>query len=274
MEAIMKCDYCPHGCELCDTEHGYCKTKTVRDDRIVSLTYGQLTSIALDPIEKKPLRRFMPGSKILSVGSWGCNMSCPWCQNDSISRGPAKYIEMTPKMLISEAIRQEANGNIGVAYTYNEPLTNYDFVLESARLANEAGLKNVLVSNGMISRRYGDELFPLLDAVNFDLKTIFPEKYKKIGGDLDTVLLSIRRAAQTAHVEVTTLIVPGFNDSEEEMEKLSAEVADIGRDIALHISRFFPAGNMTNAAPTDVGLIYRLKDIAEENLDYVYTGNC
>lgn len=270
----MRCDHCPHGCEISENEHGFCHTKAVKGDRIVSRTYGQITSIALDPIEKKPLKRFMPGSRILSVGSWGCNMNCPWCQNDSISRGPARYINITPKELLAEAKQDVSKGNIGIAYTYNEPLTNYDFVLETARLVREADLKNVLVTNGMINDKYAEELFPLVDVFNVDLKAIDVDKYKRIGGDLGTVLSTIKRAAKTSHVEVTTLIVPGFNDSEDEMRRLSETLSEIDENMPLHISRFFPAGRMRESEPTDVKLIYHLKDVAAEKLKYVYSGNC
>lgn len=290
----MQCDYCPHKCNIDDRVqgdrppvHGLCNTKFVRDGRIESLSYGQVTSIALDPIEKKPLRRFMPGSKILSIGFWGCNMLCPWCQNDSISRGPADYYEFTPEAVVDEAIRQIPRGNIGIAYTYNEPLTNYDFVYETAKLAHKTagntdkahnngvtGLKNVLVTNGMLADNYLEKILPYIDALNVDLKTINPENYKKIAGDLPTILNTITKVSAKSHVEVTTLIVPGFNDSEEEMKKISKTIADIDPQIPLHISRFFPAGNMRDAEPTDVGLIYRLKDIALQNLEFVYTGNC
>lgn len=270
----MICDYCPHGCEISETKSGFCKTKTVADGRIKSLSYGQVTSIALDPIEKKPLHRFFPGSKILSIGFWGCNMSCPWCQNDSISRGPADYYELSAEDVVKEALGQIRRGNIGIAYTYNEALTNYDYVLETAALAKKERLKNVLVTNGMLSEPYLSELLPDIDALNIDLKTFDEDNYRKIGGNLETVISTIRKAHETSHVEVTTLIVPGFNDTEEEILKIAEFLSEIDKDIPLHISRFFPAGNMKDRQPTSIELIYHLREVALNKLKYVYTGNC
>lgn len=270
----MICELCHHKCNIDGDYHGYCGTRSLESGNIVSRSYGQITSIANDPIEKKPLRRFMPGSRILSIGFWGCNMRCPWCQNDSISRGPADYYELSPEDVLAEAKRMIPYGSIGVAYTYNEPLTSYDFVYDTAVLVREAGLKNVLVTNGMISKDCLCKLLSYTDALNIDLKTIDPHSYKKIGGDLDTVLNTIKKASEGSHVEVTTLIVPGFNDTEEEIRKISGMISDIDPEIPLHISRFFPAGNMKDSTPTDVSLIYDLKDIASEKLKYVYTGNC
>lgn len=270
----MICDYCPHSCDISDTNHGFCKTKIVSDGKIASLTYGKITALHLDPIEKKPLRHFMPGSRILSVGFWGCNMRCPWCQNDSISRGPTETMALLPEDLVEQALSCKIQGNVGIAYTYNEALTNYDYVLDCALLAKAAGLVNVLVTNGMVNASYLERLLPLIDAWNVDLKTIDEAKYRQIGGDLQTVLHTITRAAAVSHVEVTTLIVPGFNDGEAEMETLSQRIADVDSKIPFHVSRFFPAGEMQDANPTDVSVVYRLRDIAAERLSYVYTGNC
>lgn len=269
----MICDYCPHQCNITSQYHGICHTKSLSEGTITTRSYGQITSIALDPIEKKPLAKYMPGSKILSIGSWGCNMFCPWCQNDSISRGPADFYNFTPDDIVNEAIKYIPNGNIGIAYTYNEMLTNYDFVLETANLAKEKGLKNVLVTNGLIADKYIKNLAPVIDALNIDLKTIYPDKYQSIGGNLDTILKSITEFDKYAHVEVTTLIVTDFNDSVSEMELLSDTLAGINRDIPLHITRFFPSGNYRHVPATDINLIYKLKDIASQKLSYVFTGN-
>lgn len=269
----MICDYCPHHCRINSENHGLCGTKEAGTS-IKTLSYGQITSVALDPIEKKPLARYMPGSKILSIGSWGCNMSCPWCQNDSISRGPADYYELSPNDIVIEAQRQIPKGNIGIAYTYNEMMTCFDFVYDTSVLARGEGLKNVLVTNGMIEDKYLSVILPYIDAYNIDLKTIDEEKYRQIGGDLRTVLNTIEKANKVAHVEVTTLIVPGFNDTEEEMNRLSKAVADIDKNITLHVTRFFPAGKCRDMMPTDVNCVYRMKEIAKTNLEYVYTGNC
>lgn len=266
VNAVKTCGVCPHHCQLKEGQTGYC---TARSNQ--SLNYGEITSLALDPIEKKPLRNFMPGSFILSVGSWGCNMKCPWCQNDSISRGRCRHIDMTAEELLSKAL--EIENNIGIAFTYNEPLIGYEFVRDTAKLVKEAGLKNVLVSNGMATEEVFGEVLPYLDAMNIDLKTINAEKYRKIGGDLETVLRNIKTAQKTAHVEVTTLIVPGFNDNEVEMGELVRTLSEIDPEIPLHVTRFFPAGEMWNAKPTPLKTLYRMVEIAEQRLKIVYPGN-
>ena len=268
----MKCSVCPHHCEIKEGQSGICYARTCVDGVIVPRNYGQITSLALDPIEKKPLNRFYPGSWIVSLGSWGCNLNCPWCQNDSISRGEdwvgssvrrhRNYIEL------------KAEDNIGIAFTYNEPMICPEFLTDTARLAHEADLKNVLVTNGMIEQEAHETFLPFIDAYNIDLKTSSAEKYRMIGGDLDAIVGTIRRAAACAHVEVTNLIVPGFNDTEEEIRKTAQIIAEIDRDIPLHVTRFFPAGRMRNAEPTDVRLVYRFAEITREYLTYVYTGNC
>ena len=246
----------------------------LREGENISLNYGEITGLALDPIEKKPLARFFPGSRILSLGSWGCNMRCPWCQNDSISRGRTRSVHITPEQLIQRALELRSAGNIGIAYTYNEPLIMPEFIHDTAFPAHEAGLKNVLVTNGMADPAALKELLQAIDALNIDLKTISPEQYRKIGGDLETVLENIRLSNRTAHVEVTALIVPGFNDTEEEMDTLSGTLAEIDPEITLHVTRFFPAGQMLTTPPTPVQTVYHLADIARQHLHHVFTGNC
>ena len=270
----MKCAVCFHRCELAEGKTGYCGTRTVRDGKVTSLNYGEITGLALDPIEKKPLAMFYPGSRILSLGSWGCSMRCPWCQNDHISRRRVSSVRLAPEQIISRALELIPRGNVGIAYTYNEPLTMPEFIRDTAFPAHEAGLKNVLVSNGMAAPEFLAELLPAIDALNIDLKTIRPEQYARIGGDLDTVLENIRLASQTAHVEVTALIVPGFNDSEDEMRLLAETLAGISPEIPLHVTRFFPAGEMTDTPPTPVSTVYHLADTARLILPHVFTGNC
>ena len=270
----LLCTVCPHECRLSEGRFGLCGARTVRDGCVVSENYGQVTALAFDPIEKKPLAMFLPGSGILSVSSWGCNMQCPWCQNDSLSRGRAPYRKMTPEEIAVQARKLEDRGNIGLAFTYNEPLIGPEFLYDTAVLVKEAGMKNVLVTNGMISQTALEKILPLIDAWNIDLKTFSEEKYKKIGGDLETVLRTIRMAAETAHVEVTTLIVPGFNDSEEEISSIAEFIAVIDPAIPLHVTRFYPAGEMTDAPPTPVKTVYRLAELARNKLKNVFVGNC
>lgn len=268
-----RCSICFHHCLLTEDSQGYCGTRTIRNGKIVSLNYAQITSLALDPIEKKPLARFFPRSYILSLGSWGCSMRCPWCQNDSISRGEAHSVRMEPTQIIARALELRNQGNIGIAYTYNEPLISYEFVSDTADLAHKAGLKNVLVTNGMTDPDLFKKLLPKIDALNIDLKTIRTGAYHRIGGNLNTVLKNIRAASQCTHVELTTLIVPGFNDSDDEMRELSETIAKIDPEIPLHVTRFFPAGEMRMTPPTSVHIVYHLAEVARYNLKYVFEGN-
>ena len=272
----ISCELCFHRCQLAEGQTGLCRARGNRGGRIVPLNYGKLTALALDPIEKKPLRRFHPGSMVLSVGSFGCNLSCSFCQNIEIAGAGETFPtrDCTPEELVREAVRLASRGNIGVAYTYNEPLVGYEYVRRCAALVHEAGMCNVLVTNGTIREKPWQALLPLMDAVNIDLKGFTQDWYRKLGGDLETVKRSIVLAAGCCHVEVTTLIVPGENDSEREMRALSGWLASVGTDIPLHVTRFFPRHHMTDRPPTPVEAVYHLAEVARENLRYVYTGNC
>jgi pyruvate formate lyase activating enzyme len=235
-----------------------------------------LTSIALDPIEKKPLAKFYPGSLILSVGSFGCNMLCPFCQNHSISAAGEDDVEtrfIAPGELAALAKKYEARGNIGLAFTYNEPLIGYEYVIDAAREARKLGLKTVAVTNGLILPEPAALLLPWIDAYNIDLKGFTEDWYKRLGGELETVKAFIASAAKAAHVEITTLIIPGENDGEDEMRRLSGWLSELSRDIPLHITRFFPKYKMKDKRPTDVGAMRRLREAALENLNTVLLGN-
>jgi pyruvate formate lyase activating enzyme len=248
-----------------------------RNAEIISENYGKLTSVALDPIEKKPLYHFHPGSKILSIGSYGCNMNCPFCQNCDISMVGSQEIEVeevTPSEMVLEARRLRSRGNIGIAYTYNEPLIGFEFVRDCAKAAKAEGLINVVVTNGYVCEEPLKELLPYIDAFNIDLKCFTEDFYHKLGGDLATVKQTIRLAAAHTHVEVTTLIIPGENDSDEEMMELSGWLSSLRPDIPLHISRFFPRWKMQDKEATSVQQVYHLADIARINLNYVHEGNC
>ena len=275
------CEVCFRHCEILEGGFGFCKARTCKDGKVVAYNYGLISSLALDPIEKKPLRRFCPGSKIISVGSFGCNLHCPFCQNYEISWSREAEImarraeRITPEELVMIASRYREKGNIGIAYTYNEPLIGYEFVRDCAKLVHEAGMKNVLVSNGMVELEILEEIIPYIDAMNIDLKGFTDEYYAKLlKGDRKQVMAFIEEAAKHCHVEVTELIIPDENDSEDEMRQLSGWIASLDRSIPLHISRFFPCFHMTDKDPTDVKLIYRLAEIAREQLEFVYTGNC
>ena len=272
------CPICPHHCTLANEEVGRCRARINRDGKIIDLNYGRLTSIALDPIEKKPLYKFYPGSWILSVGSFGCNLNCPFCQNYSISMADSTFDtqNVTPEYLAALALElsQKPRGNIGIAFTYNEPFISYEFVRDTAKFLKQINLKTVLVTNGTISERSLKEILPLIDAMNVDLKAFNADFYEWIGGDFETVKRTIELAAESCHVEVTTLIIPNKNDSVSEMEAESKWLASISEKIPLHISRFFPRYRLTDEFPTNVDLIYNLVRTAQKYLNYVYPGNC
>ncbi len=274
MEAI--CNTCMHHCRLKPGQKGLCRARVNEGGRIRCENYGRLTSMALDPIEKKPLRLFEPGSQILSVGSYGCNLRCPFCQNHEISMADASAAEtifLTPQELADRAKALERSGNIGVAFTYNEPLVGWEYVRDTARLVKEQGMKTVLVTNGTASLEVLEDLLPWIDAMNIDLKGFREEYYQLLGGSLAVVKEFIRRAAGCCHVELTTLIVPGENDSVEEMEEEAAWIASIAQ-MPLHITRFFPRYRMRDRDATETGQIYRLAVAAGRDLKYVFVGNC
>ena len=282
---MAKCSVCFRHCDIPEGKLGFCGGRIARDGRVEAYNYGCITSLALDPIEKKPLARFYPGSRILSVGSFGCNLRCPFCQNHEISWDDralefAKTAEtLSPETLVDIAEKTQAQGNIGIAFTYNEPLIGYEFVRDTATLAKARGLKNVMVSNGTADLSVLQELKPCINAMNIDLKGFTDSYYKDVlGGDRAMVMAFIEEAVKTAHVELTTLIVPGENDSEEEMRELSRWVSGLrnsdGEAVPLHISRFFPRFHMQDRAATNVRTVYRLAEVARENLPYVYVGNC
>ena len=285
---MAKCGVCFRHCNIPEGGLGFCGGRTTRNGAVEAFNYGRITSMALDPIEKKPLRRFFPGSMILSVGSFGCNLRCPFCQNHEISwseqaRQFAKTAApdeiIAPEELVEIALNTRSRGNIGIAFTYNEPLIGYEFVRDTARLAKAAGLKNVMVTNGTAELTVLEELAPHIDAMNIDLKGFTDRYYSDVlGGNLHQVLAFIEEAVRHCHVELTTLIVPGENDGVNEMRALSHWVSLLknpdGEGVPLHISRFFPRFHMQDRAATSVKTVYHLAEIARESLEYVYTGNC
>ena len=271
------CGFCFHHCSLDEGQTGFCRARMNRGGTIVPLNYGKVVSLALDPIEKKPLRRFHSGSTILSVGSFGCNLRCPFCQNHEISMagdGALRAEEIAPEKLAALAEELKPRGNVGVAYTYNEPLIGYEYVRDCAEAVHARGMLNVLVTNGTIGEAPWRALLPLIDAANIDLKGFTAAWYRRLGGDLETVKRNITLAAAQCHVEVTTLLIPGENDGEDEIRAMTRWLADIDPDIPLHLSRFFPRYRMTDRPPTPVETVYRLAEVARESLRRVYTGNC
>ena len=279
-DGSIKCQLCPHRCVIKEGRSGLCRVRKNIDKELIALSYGKMVSANLDPIEKKPLYHFFPGKNILSVGTLGCNFNCFFCQNWSISQqdisatseGSIEYI--LPVDLVKIAGRQKTNNNLGIAYTYNEPLIGYEFVLDTAILAKKNGLKNVLVTNGYINEEPLKELLPYIDALNIDIKSIEDDFYKKYcRGSLNPVLKTCEIANKSSLVEITNLIIPGLNDSEKNIKDLSEWVYNnLGKDTPLHLSAYRPEYKC-NIKSTPVETIKKAYEIASEKLNYVYAGN-
>lgn len=279
--SAARCDVCPRACTLAPGAFGACRARANEGGVVVPRGYGRLTSIAIDPVEKKPLARWRSGSTVLSVGSYGCNLRCPWCQNASISQvgeADVAWRSCLPQELVELALAAHARDPrmVGVAYTYNEPLVSWEYVRDAAELVHEAGLSNVLVSAGCVNAQVVEKIAPLIDAANIDLKSSREKTYRMLGGDLATVqrTIEILAATATCHVEVTTLVVPGVNDTEDEMDEIATWLAQVDANIVLHVSRFHPAWQKRDVGPTPVAQVYALADVARRHLPHVYTGNC
>lgn len=279
MTERIRCNVCPHACELSEGKRGLCRARIARDGQVLDENYGRVTSLSLDPIEKKPLVKFYPGAQVLSVGSYGCNMRCPFCQNAEIACAGSDDVpwrEMAPAEVVALAVELRERGTIGVAYTYNEPLIGYEFVRDTAKLAHEAGLQNVLVSNGMVNEAPLGELLPSIDAANIDLKGFSQEFYDLAGGELAAVKRTIATlaACPTCHLEVTTLVIPGLNDTAQEIEAATTWLASLSPSIPYHLTRFFPCHHMTDRPPTPVSNLQALAEVARRHLSCVVVGNC
>ena len=231
---MARCNVCFRHCELEEGRIGPCGARRGAGDTVEPVWYGRISSLALDPIEKKPLSRFRPGSMILSAGSLGCNFRCPFCQNHEIAQAEKDACfsvpvrKASPEQLAALAAGARSRGNIGLAFTYNEPLVCYEYVRDTARLIRREGMACVLVTNGCASLDVLEELSPYIDAMNIDLKGFTDRYYRDVlGGDRQMVMAFIREAVRRCHVELTTLVVPGENDSVEEMLELSGWIADL-----------------------------------------------
>ena len=267
------CCLCPHHCRIENGRCGRCQTRGFDGTTLQALNYGKITGLALDPIEKKPLYRFHRGSLILSLGSWGCNFTCPFCQNWQISQQPAPSQDLTLGEVVAFAEKYVPQGNIGLAYTYNEPTLSYEFIIQTAKLIKKRGLFNVMVSNGYIERKPLEGLLPYIDAWNIDLKGFSEEFYRsQCGASLQPVLNTIPAAASVSHVEVTTLIIPGKNDDEDQMDHEARWLAGLRPDIPLHLTRYFPRYRDTTPM-TPVDTLHRLATVAKKHLHHVYIGN-
>jgi len=267
-DGSVVCGLCPHACRIALDEAGVCGVRGNTAGTLFAESYGRISSLALDPIEKKPLSRFFPGSLILSAGSYGCNMKCAYCQNYRISQQKPETEFAPPEELLR--IAKNTAGNIGIAFTYNEPLIGIEYILETAPLFREAGLKVVLVTNGMINEEPLEALLPYIDAMNIDVKAFNATKYKELSGNLQAVIKTVEKSAAVCHVEITSLIVPGQNDTVGDIQALAEWLSGISPEIPLHITRFFPRYRMSNGEPTPVKTMQALADSARKILKYVY----
>ncbi len=273
----VRCALCPRRCLISEGGTGYCGVRKNHGGELHSLSYGHPVSAAIDPIEKKPLAMFMPRTKTFSFGTFGCNLGCIFCQNDSLSRGfyqtGQEYEFITPEMIVKMALNYKCPS---ISYTYNEPTVFAEYILEIADLAHKAGLKNVLVSNGYISDEASDELYPLIDAANIDMKGFRPEFYPQMcGTELQPVLDSILKLHSLGkHIEITTLVIPGKNDDEGSLTAwLKWAERNLGLDIPLHFSAYHPAYKcrIPRTSPTT---LYSIRDLAlSRGFSNVFLGN-
>jgi len=267
----IRCELCPRFCLLSEGQEGFCKGRRVIGGELLVTNYGQAVSIAIDPIEKKPLFHFHPGETIVSLGPNGCNLSCKFCQNADISQGrmPTRYVPLEELATLSQ--RQHS---IGVAFTYSEPLMWYEYIRDAAPLIHARGGVTVLVTNGYLCEEPLRELLPHVDALNIDLKSSREEFYWRLcSGHLEDILRTIRISVQMErHVEVTHLVVTGENDNEENIRAIRDLIADINPRIPLHLSRYFPHHHFTNP-PTSPDFLLKAREICRERLPFVYVGN-
>ncbi len=268
----VRCHLCPHHCHLATGQTGLCGVRYSAKGKLYALSYGRIAAYAVDPIEKKPLFHYCPGSQILSVGSAGCNLDCDYCQNHQLVQGNIPELTVSPAELVERA--QGIEGNVGVAFTYNEPLIAYEYVLDAMRALKEADLKTVLVSNGYVELEPLEGLIPYLDAANIDLKGYNDAFYQQIcKGHLDPVLRTIDRLLRSSvHVEISILLIDGLNAEEEILEAMFRWIAERDPLCPVHLNRYYPAYRMTEPA-TGTGTLERAMSQAKKHLSYVYMGN-
>jgi pyruvate formate lyase activating enzyme len=271
-EDSLRCELCPHRCALALGQHGLCRVRLNEGGRLVLPYYGALSAAAIDPIEKKPLYHFLPGSSVYSAGYLGCNLRCPFCQNYHISQTTSvPYERVSPKELIAAAL---ASGCPSLAHTYSEPLVHAEYLLEAMTEARKAGLYNVLVTNGCVLEAPAREILALCDAANVDLKAWDPLWYRgELGGELDAVkdFITLSHSLGVA-LEITTLVIPGKNDADQDIQDMTAFLADLSADIPYHLSAYHPDYRYAIKA-TPAATIRRLASIARQKLRYVYPGN-
>ncbi len=269
----IECRLCPHHCRIAEGKRGTCGVRTAQNGKLYATGYGLISSANSDPIEKKPLYHFHPGKMIFSIGGWGCNFKCRFCQNWGISQqADLKGTPIPPDKIVADAMSEQS---IGIAYTYNEPLINIEFVSACARLAREAGLVNVLVTNGYIEKKPAEFILPMVDALNIDIKGMDENFYKKqCSASLNPVLAFAKQAAGAGcHVEITNLVIPGLNDADNQIKKLADWIFDnLGQKTPVHLSAYHPQYKM-DLPPTPPETLERAYRLFRGKLPYVYIGN-
>ena len=273
----VECQLCPHHCHIANGKTGICRSRRNEDGVLRSLVYGKPCSLAIDPIEKKPLYHFHPGTKCLSIACTGCNFRCLNCQNHEISQmspSDVGHYNLTPQDVVALCREHHCPG---IAYTYTEPLTYLEYIVDTAQLARENGLWNILVTAGYVCQEPLNDLLPYLDAANIDLKSFSDSIYQHVsGGHLQPVLDTILAMHDAGvWIELTNLIIPGINDDLQMIRQMCRWIVDNGlADQPLHFSRFFPRYRMENFPPTPVSTLNEAKEIAlEEGIKHVYLGN-
>lgn len=271
----VRCKLCPHNCFIRDGARGFCRVRRNTEQQLIADSWGKISAVHLDPMEKKPLYHFYPGRPVLSIGSYGCNMVCKCCQNWQISQSPGRRLNrmILPEDVVESALSQ--SGNIGIAYTYNEPSVGFEYVLETAKLAQRKDLKNVMVSNGYISKEPLLELLTVIDAFNIDLKGFNTDFYRSFtGAFLDPVLETLSAIRKSGrHLEITCLIVPTMNDNPIDFRKMTNWIADhLGPETILHLSAYHPDYKL-EIESTSAAVMKQLRNAAKERLFHVYAGN-
>lgn len=275
----VRCHTCGHRCLIAPGHRGICRVRSNISGTLYSINYGLCVAAAIDPIEKKPLYHFLPKSEIYSFAAVGCNMHCPWCQNYDISQmSNNEYVvdgeEVSPSEHVERALKFRTPS---IAYTYSEPTVFLEYALETMKLAKEKGLKNVWVSNGFMSEETLNLILPYLDAANIDIKGPNDEFYQNhCGGNLKTIISNLKTMQKGGiHIEITTLLIPGLNDSKEQIEELVQQIAsNLGTDVPWHISRFFPAWRMLSAKATPLESLYLARSIGQKaGLKIIHLGN-
>jgi pyruvate formate lyase activating enzyme len=278
----VRCVLCNHRCKILETKTGICGVRLNKAGKLYSLVYGRSVSVHVDPVEKKPLYHFMPGTQTYSFGTFGCNLRCDWCQNYDISQSNKKNyqiidqlsLQMSPQKIVAQALKENCPS---ISYTYTEPTIFFEYALDTMKLAHKAGLKNIWVSNGYFSKIAFKEFEPYLDAINVDLKGFSNKNYLKYcGARLDPVLRNLKRVkkAKHIHLEITTLIIPGVNDDEKQLRQIAQFIAKLDKNIPWHLSRFFPCYKMIDTPPTPISTLKKAQKIGQKaGLKYIYLGN-